>query len=69
MFQFDKIIYIHSLFSHVAKVAYAGVFPSMDWRGRLFSGSRASFAGKYISGGPYALTEVRLGLVSCTIST
>jgi len=40
-------------------VAYAGVFPSMDWRGRLFSGSRASFAGKYISGRPYALTEVR----------
>ena len=46
-----------------SKVAYGGVFPSKDWRGHDFSGSRASLAGKCISGGPYVLTEVRLGLV------
>ena len=72
MFQPGIYMYIYLirnyLFSHVAKVAYGGVFPSMDWRGHLFSGSRASLAGKHISGGPYTLTEVRLGFV-CTIST
>ena len=58
---------VSSLLNHLssdfflAKVAYGGVFPSNDWRGKPFSGSRASLAGKHISGGPYTLTEVRLG--------
>ena len=34
-----------------AKVAYGGVFPSQDWCGCDLSGSRASLAGKCISGG------------------
>lgn len=40
-------------------VAYSGVFPSRDWKGRDLPPARSAMAGKPIAGGPFCLVQVR----------
>ena len=41
------------------KVAYGGVFPSVDMDGQQLTGNRALKAGAKLHGGPYALVSIR----------
>ncbi len=48
------------------KVAFGGVYPSVDFQGRPMTGVRASKAGSKLNGGPFALTSIRPQVLSMT---